>query len=165
MIDEGSFRDDLYHRLNGVVMHVPPLRERPEDLESLMVFFLENFNKKYQKNVKGFDAEVLCIFRRYQWPGNIRELRNCIERALVVNEGEMIVLHDLPDTMRQEQDPVEIDLHDQIGGFRDEYSRTLILQVLDRVGGNKSEAAKILGISRKTLYKWIHKLNIKHEYT
>jgi DNA-binding NtrC family response regulator len=167
LIDEGRFRDDLYHRLNGLVLEVPLLRERSEDLENLMRFFLEGFNTKYGKKVKGFDTDTLNTFRTYSWPGNVRELRNCIERALVVSEGDFITLQDLPDSVRKQGDfsePYAV-LQDQMGGLREDYSRKLILDLLEKVNGNKSEAARVLGISRKTLYKWIHRLRIKHEYT
>jgi len=169
LIDEGKFREDLYHRLNGVTLQVPLLRHRPEDLENLARFFLETFKLKYDKTVHGFDEQTLRTFRSYSWPGNVRELKNCIERALVVSEGESITLRDLPDSVRKNDDSSGqkryLDIHDEVGGFREDYTRKLVLQVLERVGGNKSEAARILKISRKTLYKWIHEHNIKHEYT
>ena len=95
-VKNGTFREDLYYRLNVVEITIPPLRERPEDIPELATKFLNDIAKKYNKNISGFDTEVLKIFLKYQWPGNIRELQNAIETAVVLSTTEIITKESLP---------------------------------------------------------------------
>jgi two-component system response regulator AtoC len=168
LILENKFREDLYHRLNGVSLYIPPLRDRIEDIEDLSIFFLRVFLEKYHKNIEGFDDETLSIFKKYSWPGNIRELKNCIERAVVICDGGFILPKHLPDSVYKKDNAdsyfTHLSPHSIIEDYRENYTRNIILDVLKRVKGNKTEAAKILKVSRKTLYKWLEEHNIKHEY-
>lgn len=104
-IKEGNFREDLYYRLNVVPIKMPPLRERKEDIAPLAYYFLERFNTKLNKNIKGIDQRVLDCFKNYSWPGNVRELENLIERIILLTDGESISLSDIPEEIKVTQDP------------------------------------------------------------
>jgi DNA-binding NtrC family response regulator len=168
LIKEKKFREDLYHRLNGTTLHLPPLRERTEDVEMLAQFFLLKYRHKYQKSIEGFDDKTLNIFQQYSWPGNVRELRNCVERAIVICDENFILPKHLPDSVNKNVVDISYNssasLHSEMNDYRENYTRNRILEVLEKVNGNKSEAAKMLQVSRKTLYKWLKDHNIKHEY-
>ncbi len=146
-IKKGTFRDDLFYRLNVVSIHIPPLRERMEDIPLLAHYFLKNFAHKYRKKVQDFEKEVLEKLKAYSWPGNVRELENTIERLVIFARGDRITLDDLhlAGFKTQESNFLEENLP------LEEVEKRYILQVLKRCGGNKSRAAKILGIDRKTL--------------
>ncbi len=146
-IKKGTFRNDLFYRLNVVSIYIPPLRERTEDIPLLARYFLKKFARKHRKPVYDLDEEVLKILSAHTWPGNVRELENTIERLVIFAKGEIIGPEDLtlagfkkPETSFLEGDlPLE------------EVERRYIIHVLERCGGNKSKAAKVLGIDRKTL--------------
>jgi two-component system response regulator HydG len=151
-VREGRFREDLFYRLNVVPVSIPPLRERKEDLPSLAVHFLSLYGEKNRKELKEISPKALDLLIRYDWPGNIRELENCIERAVIVARGEMITPADLPPQIqalsRGKEDqgilfPSGISLQDA--------EKALILKTLEDAGGNRSRAAEILGINRRTL--------------
>lgn len=170
LVEKGLFRLDLYHRLCGVHLSIPPLRERIEDIEELSYFFLDRFNRKYSKHIEAISNSVLDIFRKYSWPGNIRELKYCIERAVVICDDGALHPEHLSDSLRDyhiailpKTDSVE-DIPKVIEDYRNEYMKKIILAALDKAGGSKAEAAKALNISRKTLYNRIKELNIRHEF-
>ena len=151
-VREGRFREDLFYRLNVVPISIPPLRERKEDLPSLTLYFLSLYGEKNKKELKEISPKALDLLIRYDWPGNIRELENCIERAVIVARGEMITPADLPPQIqalsRGKEDqgilfPSGISLQDA--------EKALILKTLEDTGGNRSRAAEILGINRRTL--------------
>lgn len=157
----GEFREDLYHRLNEFSMHASPLRDRKEDLFKFADLFLKSSNQSLEKNVIGFSDEVKDIFINYSWPGNLREFKNIIKRAvLLTGEGSIT-----PDVI-----PIELSLPEnsitEIGGAKDlktsfeEQERSLIIKTLEEVKYNKSRAAKILDMDRKTLYNKLEKYNI-----
>ena len=145
-----SFREDLFYRLNVMRLHLPPLRERGEDIEKLAHSFLKTYATKHGRSVTGITPETLAVLKAYEFPGNVRELSNTIERAVIVAGDPKLQVADLPEALR-----VSV-----LMGARGRQRRTLaeveadyIGETLLAVGGNKSEAARLLGISRKNLYE------------
>ncbi len=152
----GILRPDLYYRLNVVEIVLEPLRNRRDDIPLLARHFLNMFCLKYSKNVTGFATEYLERVQAYDWPGNIRELRNSIERAVVLCTGDTISSNDMPVRIQRMQQEIRC-ISIPIGSTVEEAEKKLILETLDSVGNNKAKAARILGVSRKTLH---NKLNI-----
>jgi DNA-binding NtrC family response regulator len=151
-VQDGAFRQDLYYRLNVVDIHLPPLRERPEDIALLIQHF---FATSAQSSLaKRLSPEALRMLLNYPWPGNVRELENVIERALVLCQGEEILPEDLP-THLQGRDPQIVTLHDALVRRRSlgDIERDYTLLALEFTEGRKKEAAELLGIDRKTLYR------------
>ncbi|MBW1730662.1 MAG: sigma-54-dependent Fis family transcriptional regulator [Deltaproteobacteria bacterium] len=159
-IEAGRFREDLYYRLNVVTLHVPPLRERNEDIPILAQHFLKVFSEKNRRNLKGFTPQAMDRMLHYHWPGNVRELMNAVERAVVLSRSEYVDIPDLP-LVIQEQRPDSgsaVSEHLLGGGIPlEEVEKVTILKTLKATGGNKSEAARRLGITRKTLHKKLKK--------
>ena len=161
MVREGKFRDDLFYRLDVVPIHLPPLRERREDIPLLINAFLQEFSKQNQKRITGLSAEAQEILQRYDWPGNIRELRATIERAVVLCRGERIGVRDLPERIQGKAAPS--DRAYPGGGASvsssdlnlEKMEKTFIEQALRLTDENVTEAAKLLGISRRTLHRKI----------
>ena len=157
MIREGTFREDLYYRINVITIHAPPLRERRGDIELLANAFFAHFNEKNRKHFKVIHPDALDLLRRYGWPGNVRELENVIERAVVLGRGDEIVPEHLPNTVRAGSPPPGRDAYDVVtqvldaGITLDDFGRRLIERALERSGGNVSQAAKYLGLTRRTL--------------
>jgi two-component system response regulator HydG len=147
---EGRFRQDLYYRLNVIAIHVPPLRQRPDDVVPLVAHFLEKHGARHGRKGCGIALEALERLRTHAWPGNVRELENVIERALVLGRGETIGVEDLPENLRRFRgaapgaEPVRT-LADM--------EREQIVRALRSVRGNKAAAARLLGLDRKTLYR------------
>ena len=159
VVKQGSFREDLYYRLSVITLELPPLRERLDDVPVLTDYFLKFFNKRYNKNIDGVDEKTRRLFSSHDWPGNIRELKNCLERAVIFCEGKSIGLSDLP------KQYTEAVLERTITGTvlveaTDNLTRELIQDALDRSGGQKQLAAEILNIHRKTLYNKMKKLGM-----
>lgn len=163
MVEDGSFRRDLYHRLNVVSIELPPLRDREDDVVILANYFIDQFNKEFGKSVKKISKEIKRFFKNYNWPGNIRELRNAIERAVLLSESGTLKLTDfsnlidsipinLVDTKSADLPPslVKLNLHYTAVDLK-KLNKYYAKIVLDKVGGNKSQAAKFLGISRPKL--------------
>ncbi len=150
-IKKGNFREDLYYRLNVVKLEVPPLRERKEDIFLLATEFLNQVNKENNKMVEGFSSEVRSKLSSYDWPGNIRELRNCIESAVVMCRGKVIELDDLPSTVRNASKDGCIEI--PLGTTMEAAEKTIILATLTYCKGNKSKAADILELGRKTVIR------------
>jgi DNA-binding NtrC family response regulator len=158
-VEKSLFRKDLYYRINSAELNVPPLRDRMEDLPDLISLFLRLFGEKYGKNLVGLDDETLWVLNSYTWPGNLRELRNCLERAVVVCDESKIRVSDLPDSIAN-ADP-ESDLQGVSSqSYRREYLTSAVVAALRKSSGNKSEAAKMLRVTRRTLYNWIRDLNL-----
>jgi transcriptional regulator with PAS, ATPase and Fis domain len=154
-VKEGTFRDDLYWRLNVVQIHIPPLRERPEDVGVLAEHFLGRFALSMSRKPMRFAPEALAALAAYPWPGNVRELQNAIERAVVVGRGDVVRAEDLP--LRVTQAPA-----DGPGpGSLAEAERAHVLSVLDASGWNITRAARILDVDRATLYSKIRKYDLK----
>ena len=158
-IQAGRFREDLYYRLNVVEIRMPPLRERREDIPLLARHFLDRFNRANDKDIRGFTPRAMDLLLRHDWPGNVRELMNAVERAVVLSRAELIDSGDLsPASGRGE--PLEGEPEEGEGGkgfSLEEVERAAILRTLEETGGNKSEAARRLGITRKTLHKKLEK--------
>jgi two-component system response regulator HydG len=157
-ISEGAFREDLYYRLNVVELQVPPLLQRKEDIPLLAQHFLEIFTDKNRKEIKGFTPQAMDNLIRHDWPGNVRELMNAVERGVVLARSNYLGVEDFPfmkDSLLQ-NDP---DAADPAGLFMsgdmplEAVEKAAILNTLEAAGGNKSEAARRLGITRKTLHK------------
>lgn len=159
-LKDGRLREDLYFRINTITLRVPPIRERTEDIPLLCTHFIEKFNRRYQKHVKGIDAAAYHLLIRSRWPGNVRELENAIERAVLVTKGPEIMPSDLPETVRDEglsSQEFNVPAHHTLA----EIERMAILQTLQRTNWNKQEAAHILGLYRPTLYSKMRKHDIK----
>lgn len=157
-IAEGRFREDLYYRLNVVNIHVPPLRERREDIPLLAATFLNEFSQENGKQVEGFDPRSRQALYAYDWPGNVRELRNCIESAVVMASGKFVTIDDLPPGPRSAQEKKEI--HLPAFCSIDEAEKIIIAETLAMLGGNKTKTAEVLKIGRKTLYQKIEEYKI-----
>ncbi len=158
MIQEGAFRKDLYYRLNVLSVTLPPLRERPEDILVLARHFLGEATRKFRKTTLGFTPEVERLLTAYAWPGNVRELRNVIERIVLLETDDRIRIDHLPPEISGRPMAAPSRPRD-IGAFYpaslDEVDQAYIATVLERVGGNKTKAAEILGVSRQTLRAWV----------
>ncbi len=150
-VKEKRFREDLYYRLNVIHIHVPPLRERKDDIPLLMANFLDEFNRENGKNIKGVDNRAKAAMFKYDWPGNIRELRNCMESAVVMCSGDEICMEDLPPSIKESTaaDTLVIPL----GITYEEAEKIIIQQNLAANRNNKSKTADVLGLSRKTLQR------------
>lgn len=155
----GRFRDDLYYRINVIYLKVPPLRERRADIPLFVEHFVANFSRINRKKIIRVDSEVLDALQRYEWPGNIRELKNIIERMVVLSTGSSLSLANVPEDIRNTgSDSLLRGVAAQAppGGAKlTDVEREFIRLKLSEVGGNKSVAAKELGISRRTLYRKI----------
>lgn len=148
---DGRFREDLYYRLNVFTLELPPLCERADDIPLLIEHFLHEMQPPAGKVINGIDAECLEVLKSYRWPGNVRQLRNVIERALIVARGPLIAVSDLPPELKR-AGGTSATLEIKLGASLDDIEREVIMRTIDFVGGNKSRAAEILGVSLKTLY-------------
>jgi len=151
-IKAGRFREDLYYRLNVVSLEVPPLRERGDDVALLADFFLKKYTAKNHKLIKGFTPRALDLLMRYEWPGNVRELENIVERAVIMARGEMITPFEFPENLKElDLELKEARINIAAGRSLKEVEKEMILRTLEETGGNRTHAANILGISRRTL--------------
>ncbi len=150
-VADGTFREDLYYRLNVVHIHVPPLRERKEDLPLMIAAFIKEFSEENGKPIASIEPKARAALYAYDWPGNIRQLRNCIESAVVMSSDDIIRLADLPDPIRSSEQTPAVAI--QIGSTMAEAERQIILETLSAYNGNKTKTADILGIGRKTLHR------------
>ncbi len=157
-VKAGRFREDLFYRLNVVRIEMPSLRERMDDIPLLMHAFLREFNIENKKNIKGFDKASKAAMIKYNWPGNIRELKNAVESAVVMCTGDEIKMEDLPRALRSQGEEKVITI--PIGITMDEAEKIIIQENLAANKGNKSRTADILGIGRKTLHRKLEELNI-----
>ncbi len=156
-VREGEFREDLYHRLNEFSIKVPALRERKEDLMLFANQFLDEANADLEKNIVGFTDEAIHAFKNYNWPGNLRELKNMVKRAVLLTKDDLIPLKVLPHEIATSSRTNENDY----GLFKNKNEEQLILDALEKTGGNKSKAARMLSIDRKTLYNKLKQYGIK----
>lgn len=161
-IEAGRFREDLYYRLNVVTLGIPPLKERREDIPLLAQHFLKLFTEKNHKQIKGFTPHTMDRLLKYNWPGNVRELMNTVERGVVLSRSEYLDEGQMPLDLNGESSrngmpeietiPAELPL--------EEVEKATILKTLDSAGGNKSETARRLGITRRTLHKKLKKYGV-----
>jgi len=163
MVSDGRFRDDLYYRINVLSIDVPPLRERREDIPVLIEYFLKKHTKNTSRLVTGLTAETKKLMNDYSWPGNVRQLESAIERAILLSEGDQITPDDLPTEVRQEVGPTAE------GAFKlpaeginfEEVERNLITQAMEQTDYNITRAAKLLGLTFRTLQYRLEKFGIK----
>ena len=153
LIREGRFREDLYYRLKVIDIELPPLRDRKEDIPLIIQHFITKFNKHLKKNISGISEEALKLLLGYAWPGNVRELENVIERAITLTQYEVISPEDLPTPMAQDKGETSTGIALREKYTVDQLEKEYIKKVLIEAGGNKSKAAQILGLNRKTLYR------------
>ncbi len=150
-IERGTFREDLFYRLNVVNIHIPPLRERKEDIPILVSAFIKEFATENAKQVEGIDAKARALLYTYSWPGNVRELRNSIESAVVMAKGSIITPDDLPPSIASDTESNYVRV--QLGATLADAEKELIRANLAANNGNKSRTAEVLGIGRKTLHR------------
>lgn len=192
-VKNGKFREDLYYRLNVIPIHMPALRERKTDIPLLANYFLQSFNKKRNKNVKGISDQAMAILANYAWPGNIREMANFMERMVVLSNGHVLTPHDLPEKVVSgmskadwEPPPPEPEPQEDPGAVLqkslkksfflglpeegivlkqvvEDFERELIIEALEKSNWVKNKAAILLGLNRTTLVEKIKKLNIKSD--
>ncbi|QJD58803.1 sigma-54-dependent Fis family transcriptional regulator [Pseudomonas sp. gcc21] len=169
LVAEGSFREDLFYRLETFGIQIPPLRARGDDIQQLAEYFLARFNARQQRSIQGFSDESLAILTRYSFPGNVRELQNAVERAATFCDSPLIEPRHLPQRIREQPQQSEqsattaelaaapLPASDNAEGLPDleTVQRQYIHQVLNATQGNKRKAADILGITRRTLYRWL----------
>ena len=160
MVKQGSFRDDLYYRLNVGGIHLPPIRERSDDIEPLVRNFLGIFNERLGRTVAGITPQVLSIFQRYPWPGNVRELANVIERAMVVSKGSVLLPEHLPAHLFEVRTPQGTEAPGRPELSLEAAERDQILRALQASSGKRIEAARLLGLSRRTLYRKLERYGI-----
>ena len=156
-IAKGNFREDLYHRINEFTLYMPSLKDRTEDILLFANFFLDQANKELERNLVGFDAEACDALQRYDWPGNLRQLKNVVKRATLLATGDFITCKELGEELHAtetNQETVNLTLRNE----DDEKQR--ILQALQQTKNNKTRAAQLLGIDRKTLYNKLKLYNI-----
>ena len=163
-IKQGSFREDLYYRLNVFSVRVPPLRERLEDIPSLSFHFMTQFNQESDTNVTALSKEALAKLMKYDWPGNVRELKNTVQRACLHAKVGLIRPEDIH-FINSELPPYNVDINDfkehpSIKEARLEAERIVILEALEKTGGNKTKACQMLNISRTTFYKKLKELGL-----
>jgi len=167
-VKSGSFREDLYYRLNVIELYVPALRHRKDEIPLLAEYFLNHLTAIYGIEKIGINKECMELFMAYDWPGNVRELRNVVERAVVFSNGRLITADMLPANLRKNQDQERKNILDPVvegegmmqipvGASLEEIERRVIEQTLHSVNNNKTEAAKILGFARKTLHNKLDK--------
>lgn len=166
-VAEKRFREDLYYRLNVISINIPPLRERREDVPFLVEHFIKSYSKENFKEIKGISKDTLSILINYNWPGNIRELENIIERAVILDTDGIIAKDDLPEIilngsafLRPELSCGDTEGSTSLKDALKEPEKVYILKVLKEVGGNKKKAARKLGVNRTTLYNKLRKYNI-----
>ncbi|GAB4339944.1 MAG: sigma-54 dependent transcriptional regulator [Calditrichia bacterium] len=162
MMKSGEFRQDLYYRLNVIPIYVPPLRERKDDIPLLVTHFITKFNKQFNKNIDVIDDEAMRHLQNYNWPGNIRELENLIERAVVLNKTGKLTTKDFPPYIIQEEaEPdIEIDPDRSLTDVVDNFEKQLILKALRENNFNKLRTAEKLGIHRSTFMSKLKKYGI-----
>ncbi len=155
-VERGLFREDLYHRLNEFSIKVPNLNDRNDDLILYADFFLEKANAQLNKSVIGFSKEVLTIFQNYDWPGNLRELSNVVKRSVLLAQDSIVEKNDLPEELIYSKNKLK-----PLNVFSTkENEKELIISALQKVGNNKTQAAKLLNIARKTLYNKLKEYNL-----
>lgn len=158
-IAEGNFREDLYYRLKVFPIIVPPLRDRLEDIDLLVDYFIEKFSKAHNKKVR-VSSEVLALFKRYSWPGNIRELEHTMEYAFIKTRNNVITYSDIPEEIFQSKDRVVI-RQEYHPAQTAEVKRTVLFEALKASDWNQTKTAKALGVSRTTVWRLIKKYNLK----
>ena len=159
MVEKGDFREDLFYRLYVVVITLPPLRDRQDDVLLLLNHYLSVFNEENGKQIEGFTPAAYELLSAYDWPGNIRELRNLVERMVVLSRGKVLDAKDIPASLREKTGgggAIRIDAELTV----DEMEQRMIIQALEKTGGNRTKAAEKLGISRRTLHRKLNQYGL-----
>jgi transcriptional regulator with PAS, ATPase and Fis domain len=166
-VRENHLRQDLYYRLNVVPIYIPPLRERKEDIPLLVRHFLSKYQQSTQREISGISKEALNQLKKYSWPGNVRELQNVIEQATSLAESHVIEVHDLPDQIRMNQMTYEHGVYNKMN-FKEakeqqlkNFSKQYFKDLLKSCNGNISQAARIAGISRRTIYRLLQDFDVQ----
>jgi PAS domain S-box-containing protein len=167
-VRENAFRQDLYFRLNVIHITIPPLRERPEDITPLATFFLEHYNRKFKRHMEGFSPEAMHLLVSHDWPGNVRELRNAIERAMILEDSSFITPASLPMSVSPARSAeahtateAAVPAFPPEGISLEENERRLLVSALDKTGGNQTQAARLLRITRDTLRYKMKKFDLR----
>lgn len=167
LVEEGSFREDLYYRLKVIPINIPPLRERKSDIPLLIHHFLKMMSQTKEKHIKGISKDTIKALSNYNWPGNVRELENIIERMVILADGEQLTVQDLPEKILQEHStdqlghPIIPDDGFSLNNAINEYERLLIIRALEKADWVKNRAAKLLNMNRTTLVEKIKKQGIE----
>ncbi|MDW8308454.1 MAG: sigma-54 dependent transcriptional regulator, partial [Verrucomicrobiales bacterium] len=162
LVKQGKFREDLFFRLRVVEIHLPPLRERREDIPLLALSFLKEFARENGKRVTDFTAEALHQLMNYSWPGNVRELRAAIEHAVVLCRGDKVTVRDLPPSVRGETAASEAARLLARGDLTvKEAEKQLMIRALKETKGNRTQAAKLIGMSRRTFHRKMHAYHLE----
>jgi DNA-binding NtrC family response regulator len=159
-VREGKFREDLYYRLNVMQIELPPLRSRPADIPVLTSYFVDTFNREFRKNVRGLSSDARATLERYTWPGNIRELKNAVERAMLLAEGDTLQAEDFAALAGRRQVAAGYELPAD-GVDLETLERDLVRQALRRTGGNQTKAAALLGLNRDQIRYRIEKFGLE----
>jgi len=163
LVEDKVFREDLYYRLSVIPIVIPPLRERKEDIPLLIENFISRFNEENRRDVRGFDRDAMAALAEYNWPGNIRELENLVERMVILKGSGTVTLSDLPEKYRgrcETRRPETISLPIDgicLSSAVEEFENRLIIQALEKTGGNKKEAAMLLNLKRTTFIEKLKK--------
>lgn len=160
MLRKGTFREDLYYRLNVVTLTIPPLRERMDDIALLARHFLVKHCEENRKTISGISADAVRLLERYEWPGNVRELENTLARATLLETTDRITPESLPDRLRNRLRQAEPGDDEDLQTL-EEVGKGYIIRILGKTGGNKAKAAEILGINRTSLWRMMHRLGIE----
>lgn len=158
-VEKGNFRDDLYYRLNVVEIPLPPLSERKDDIPLLTNHFLQKYNKQLKRNIKGFTSESMSALLAYEWKGQVRELENIIERAVLLSDNDFLTADDLPRSISKNSENYTID-SSSLDNAVQTFEKHHIQSVLKRTDGNKTEAARLLSIDPSTLYRKMERLGL-----
>ena len=159
-VKTGGFREDLYYRLNVMQITLPSLREHPSDIPLLLDYYIDAFNREFRKNIRGVTPEAMGLLKAYRWPGNIRELRNAVERAMLLAEGEWVTPELLPVIASRASTAQTMELPHE-GVNLDTLERELVVQALRRTGGNQTKAAALLGLNRDQIRYRIEKFALE----
>jgi DNA-binding NtrC family response regulator len=168
MVQQGKFREDLFYRLNVVQMHLPPLRERCDDIPLLAHQFLQRFAQQFNQKVRRFSQEALQALEEHRWPGNVRELENVVQRAVVLSEGQIVDMAQLPATLRQGRTVTQVSERREVAppsrSYEQEvrrFKRSLVVRALQDSSWRKAECARNLGVARGYLHRLINQLGIQ----
>jgi len=160
MVAEKKFREDLYFRIKGVTIRIAPLRERREDIPLLIHYFMQLAAERYNKEVHNVEPEAQQLLMSYHWPGNVRQLKNVVENLVVLSEGGNLTAEHLPIEIRPSQTQLTGGMNNLVGISIEQAEKELIRNTLKMVNGNREQAAKILGIGERTLYRKIKEYDL-----
>ncbi|MDD9935973.1 MAG: sigma-54 dependent transcriptional regulator, partial [Myxococcales bacterium] len=148
---DGNFREDLFYRLNVINVHLPPLRERGDDILVLAKYLLAKYTEEYASKVKGFTPNALIAIRKYDWPGNVRQLENRVKKAIVMCDKTLVGVEDL-DMLPEASPPIQT-----LAQAREEFQRRYILEILERNNGNRTKTAQDLGVDPRTIFRYLER--------